>query len=107
MNDQYISLLVQVPLVGIFIYFTLRLISIFNATIEKRDDAWQTAIEKRDQEWRIFLSEQRTASNETIVALGARFGNEIKDVGEKVATLTGILLAHDARELVRRKDGQP
>ena len=104
MNEQYIGLLVQVPLVGIFIFFTLRLIGIFNATIEKREAAWSAAMEKRDEEWRTFLSEQSTTSNDTIVALGARFGNEIKEVGEKVATLTGILLAHDAR--ANRKDGQ-
>lgn len=40
MPDTYISLLAQVPLVGIFIWFTLKLITIFQTAQDARDKAY-------------------------------------------------------------------
>ena len=40
MSETYISLLAQVPLVGIFIWFTLKLIAIFQTAQDARDKAY-------------------------------------------------------------------
>jgi hypothetical protein len=78
MNDTYISLLIQVPLVGIFVWFSLRLISVFLASLEKRDAQWQA-----------FLEEQRKASHEAIAHMAGRFSDEIKALAKEVAEIRG------------------
>lgn len=92
--EQYIGLLVQVPLVGIFIWFTLRIVDRFMASLDKRDTQWQA-----------FLEEQRKLSSESIASMAARFGDEIKEVSREVASLRGVLLAHDARSQERQNRG--
>jgi Na+/phosphate symporter len=77
-----VALLGQVPLVGIFVWFTL-LIYKYN----------QEAQDKRDNEWRDFLREQREASN---LALG-RLAEEIKGVTVITSNVLAILTAHDTR----------
>lgn len=72
--DPIISLLVQVPLVGIFVWFTLQL----SKNMQKQQD-------ERDAQWRDFLREQRESNN---AALG-RLADEIK-------SNTQVLTAHMA-----------
>lgn len=83
-TEAYIGLLIQVPLVGIFIYFTLRIISIFLDSLEKRDLQWQ-----------VFLREQRDATN----AVVARLAEELKTISQDVSRLTELITMHD--QLVR------
>jgi len=78
MTDSYISLLIQIPLVGIFVWFSLRLISIFMASLEKRDE-----------QWRVFLEEQRQSSQDAIAHMAGRFADEIKALGKEVAEIKG------------------
>ncbi len=80
MQDSYISLLIQIPLVGIFVWFSLRLISIFMASLEKRDE-----------QWRVFLEEQRQSSQDAIAYMAGRFADEIKVLGKEVAEIRGKL----------------
>ncbi len=87
--SQYIGLLVQVPLVGIFIFFTLKLISIFIGTVDK----FLAALKERDEQWKSFLEEQRKINNEVIKDFASRLGEEMKKVTSEVAKLEGILLA--------------
>lgn len=78
MDNTYISLLVQIPLVGIFVWFSLRLISVFLESIDKRDVQWQK-----------FLEEQRKASHEAIAHMAERFATEIKALAKEVAEIRG------------------
>jgi len=73
-NSSYISLLVQVPLVGMFIWFTLR---------QSKD--FLSAMEKRDEQWRIFLKDHTEATN---MAIG-RIAEEVKNLGREVSEMRG------------------
>ena len=76
--ESYFSLLVQVPLVGIFVWFALKLINSF-----------QTSLEKRDTQWQAFLEEQRTTFHDALTTMGGRFGDEIRNLAKEVAELKG------------------
>lgn len=79
---DYISLLVQIPLVGIFVWFALRLVNSFQASLENRDAQWQA-----------FLEEQRTAFHDALTTMGNRFGDEIRTLAKEVAELRGVINA--------------
>ena len=68
--EGYISLLVQIPLVGMFIWFTLR-----------QNHDFLTAMEKRDEQWRIFLKAQTDSMSTAI----SRIAEEVKNLGREVA----------------------
>lgn len=87
--EAYIGLLIQVPLVGIFIWFTLRIVDRFLKTLEQRDLQWQE-----------FLAGQRKENSEALSSLAARLGDEIKSIAVEVARFNGVLTAHDARSQV-------
>ena len=92
MPDGVINLLIQLPIVGIFVIFILEW--------SKRQDK---ATEKRDQDWREFLREERLHRVEAI----GRLAEEIKSVSQQVNQLNGLLSAHDARSQERgRATGQ-
>ena len=69
MGQEWISLLLQVPLVGVFIYFALQQQKIFNAYLERREESWQR-----------FLREERDA----LIASLNRLASEVKAVNDEV-----------------------
>ncbi len=75
MPESVISLLTQIPLVGIFIWFILER--------DKRSDAKQV---ERDNQWREFLKEQREQNNGAI----ARLAEEIKKIAERVSEMQDV-----------------
>lgn len=77
----YIGLLAQIPLVGIFVWFALKIIAVFMSWLEKRDAQWQ-----------IFLEEQRNATN-----------GELKILTAEMVRMNSTLSAHDARVTEGRK----
>jgi len=79
---DFISLLGQVPLVGVFIFFTL--------TLLRRQAESE---ERRDREWRDFLREQREQSS---LAIG-RIADEVKLLAQQTAAMNALLVTHDAR----------
>lgn len=81
MPEYLVNLLVQIPLVGVFIWFILER--------DKRSDA---ALSERDKQWREFLAEQREQNNNAI----SRLAEEIKGISSQVSSLNGIISAHDA-----------
>lgn|GEM_PF-1926456 len=93
--ETYIGLLIQVPLVGVFIWFTLKIVDRFMASLDARDKQWQD-----------FLAQQRKETNEAMTSLATRLGEEIKSVTNKVAEFNGILSAHDARQQERTRQNK-
>jgi hypothetical protein len=81
MPESLINLLIQIPLVGIFVWFILER--------DKRSDAQQS---DRETQWRDFLREQREQNNSSI----ARLAEKIESISHEVARLNGVLSAHDA-----------
>jgi Tfp pilus assembly protein PilO len=76
MPDPIINLLIQIPLVGIFIWFILER--------DKRSDAQQ---KERDQQWREFLKEQREQNNAAV----SRLAEEQKEMRSEFAKLAGVI----------------
>lgn len=77
-TEAWISLAIQIPLVGIFVWFSLQLISYFLNSIDKRDAAW-----------REFINSQREANNLSIANMATRFSDEIRILGKEIAELRG------------------
>lgn len=92
---EYIGLLIQVPLVGVFIWFALKIMDRFLASLESRDKQWQE-----------FLAAQRKETSDAMVALAARLGDEIKQLSSEVSKFNGVLSAHDARQQERTRVGR-
>jgi len=95
MPDYVISLLAQIPLVGIFVWFVL----VWSDRMEK-------SAEKREKAWREFLEDQRKAANEAI----GRLAEEIKENTQQLVAVKTIVDSHDQRmgmavaEMKARKD---
>lgn len=64
MDAQYISLLIQFPLVGVFIWFTLRMQADYRADMTRREEQWQRFLEQKDEIWRNFIRELVERSSE-------------------------------------------
>lgn len=82
MPESVINLLVQVPLVGIFVWFILQ-----------RDKQTAASEQKRDDQWRDFLREEREMRADTT----SRLAEEIKQIGQEVARVAALLASHDAK----------
>lgn len=72
--ETYLGLLIQVPLVGMFIWFTLR---------QNKD--FLTAMEKRDEQWREFLRDHTDSTNAAI----GRIAEEVKLLSREVSEMRG------------------
>lgn len=57
MNSDMISLLIQIPLLGVFVWYTLRLSADYRADAGRRDEQWQRFIEQQNELWRNFIRE--------------------------------------------------
>ena len=90
-NEAIANLLIQIPLVGIFIIFILEW--------SKRMDK---AILERDEKWRDFLREDRSLRAEMLRALA----EEIQNNTETLSKMTNDIARHEADALLmrRRKD---
>jgi len=97
MTPEIINVLIQIPLVGAFIWFTLRLSDIHQKERTARDAAWQAWLTDQNMQMREFLAEQRSASNGAL----ARLAEEIKSNTTHTAELTGVITRHDERMTTR------
>lgn len=80
-GEPYINLLMQIPLVGLFVWFIL-----------KRDERADIQQRERDEQWRSFLQEQREQNNAAL----QRLAGEISLIAQKVGDMSETLSAHDA-----------
>ncbi len=78
--DSILSLFIQIPLVGIFVWFVL-----------ERDKRLEAGFTRRDKEWRDCLGEQRLQGNEAIT----RLTEEIKVIAAAVVQSSTLLSQHD------------
>ena len=91
---DWTSVLVQVPIVAVFIWFTLRLNAEHQKTIDKivadnRQSStavmadWRNYLKERDEQWINFLIEQRNSQNKTLDT----FAQRLNDVATVVRDL--------------------
>jgi hypothetical protein len=76
------SVLTQLPLVGLFVWFIL-----------ERDKRQAVTETRRDDAWREFIKEQRGQANEAI----GRIADEVKALAQQTSAMSAILIAHDTR----------
>lgn len=74
--EPYLSLLIQIPLVGIFVWFSLQLINIFLKSIDARD-----------AQWKMWLETERKANQEAVSHMAQRFADEIRNLSKEIAEL--------------------
>lgn len=98
--ESWITLAIQVPLVGLFIYFSIVMIDrflksiaeltrSFSETVAKLTTNFVDSSDKRDAAWRDFFNQQREANNSAIQSMAARFSDEIRTLGKEVSELRG------------------
>lgn len=80
MDTPLLSLLAQIPLVGIFVWFVLEMMKRY---LQERTE--------RDQQWRDFLRELRDAQNAAI----ARLAEEIKVIACEVSSMREAINRHE------------
>lgn len=100
-----LPLLLQIPIVGAFIVFTLQMQKSFQEMIRERDKEWQAFLReeradyltqevRRDTEWKTFLSDRSHQNRDAL----ENMVNEMKQMGQNIATLNALLISHDASE---------
>jgi len=83
--QPYISLFVQIPIVFIFVWFSINMLDKFLRALEKRDEQ----LAKRDEQFQVFLEQQRKSSFDAMGHMTGRFADEIKALGKDIAELRG------------------
>jgi hypothetical protein len=102
MSDGIIGLLIQVPLVGIFVWFTLKVLSLQREERTARDKNWREFItsqtqsfldfsNKQDEKWRGFLSTEK----EQRLATMADAGGELEALAKSIKELFDALRQHE------------
>ena len=93
MPSEYINLLIQIPLVGIFVWFALRLSADYRADAEKRDKQWQTFIDQQNELWRSFIKDlvERSSSADDIVS------QRLAELATVIRSLLDDFKTHDQR----------
>jgi hypothetical protein len=87
--EAYIGLLIQIPLVGIFVWFSLQLISIFLKSMTDLRNSFISSMDLRDREWRTYIDQERQANHDAIAHMAQRFADEIRVLAKEVAELRG------------------
>lgn len=98
--ESWISLAIQIPLVGLFIYFSITMIEkflksisditkTFAASIEVINKSFVDSADKRDGAWRDFFNQQREANAQAIQNMAVRFSDEIRAIGKEVSEMRG------------------
>ena len=87
--EAYIGLLIQIPLVGIFVWFSLQLISIFLKSMTDLRNSFINSMDMRDKEWRLYIDQERINNHNAIAHMAQRFADEIRVLSKEVAELRG------------------
>ena len=77
-TEAWVSLAIQIPIVGIFVWLSLQLIASFLKALDQRDKSWQE-----------FLAAQREADRGSIGGMAQRFSDEIRALGKDIAEMRG------------------
>jgi len=99
------SILIQIPLVGAFIWFALKLNASHQRTIDKliadgRVSSlsvmtdWRNYLSKRDEQWLQFLVDQRDSQNRTLDT----FAQRLSDLSNVVSDLDQHIRSKQALE---------
>lgn len=93
LSQEIVQLLIQVPLLGVFVWFTLKLSGDFRADTAKRDEQWQKFIEQQNELWRNFIRELVERSLSADDTVSQRLG----ELGIVIRSLIDDFKNHDQR----------
>jgi hypothetical protein len=85
--ENYLGLLIQIPLVGIFVWFSLKLIGQFLDHLREQRIAYLKNLEDQAASWRLFLDQERKANHEAIAHMAQRFADEIRGLTKALEEL--------------------
>jgi hypothetical protein len=88
MPDSVISLLVQIPIVGAFIWFTLRLRDEERKERKERDQEWRGWLKDEHTAFMSFLTEERTARSVELDRSFTVLSDGLKTINEKADART-------------------
>jgi hypothetical protein len=104
MPTEVINLLIQVPLIGVFIYFALRMSQDYRIDTAKRDAQWQAFMDERNKLWMESRAQQDELWRAFIREINDRNGNFEDMIGQRLAELASLhksliddFKAHDQR----------
>jgi len=90
LESPVISLLIQIPLVGIFVWFTLKLSDQHRQERKERDREWREWLHDERQNSQDFLMKERSLRDEAFNKSFGRLAEEVKGVQT-------ALVKHDER----------
>lgn len=102
-TDLLLQVAVQIPIVAVFIWFTLRIIDVFQkqiisltekflTSLEQMQAAHDTSDRERDAEMQRFIEQSQSTYNAGM----ARLAEEVKSNTSQTAANTAIITRHDA-----------
>lgn len=85
MPDSVISLLVQIPIVGAFIWFTLKLRDEERKERKERDQDWRGWLKEEHTEFMTFLTEERNLRSIQLEKSFETLSGELKGITQTLA----------------------
>ena len=97
-----LPLLLQIPIVGAFIVFTLKMQESFQNTQKERDQSWQAFLKeerqdylaqeiRRDIEWQKFLGERSLQNRDILEGIIG----QLREMSLNISSLNALLVSHD------------
>lgn len=93
MPDSVISLLVQIPIVGAFIWFTLKLRDEERKERQSRDQEWRGWLKDEHTAFMSFLTEERNARSIQLDRSFTVLSSEIQAINEKADARTATAVS--------------
>ncbi len=98
LSDTVISLLIQVPLVGAFIYFTITLTREFRSDNRATQDEMMKFIDSQNSRWQSTLDDERESRKESLIQSMReveRLAESIEVLASGISRNTEAILSHD------------
>lgn len=102
MPDSVVSLLVQIPIVGVFIWFTLRMRDEERKERKDRDQEWRGWLKDEHTAFMSFLTEERNAWAVQLERSFSVLSNELEEINEK----SDVRAAAAVEQVISRLSGR-
>lgn len=110
MPEYAVNLLIQVPLVGMFIFYALRTSADNRADAAKRDEQWRTFLEQQAKSNAAFIEQQNILwrgfikdMNDTSCASGDLQAQRLGELAQILSSLKDEFRNHDARTIAKER----
>ncbi len=108
MPEYAVNLLIQVPLVGMFIFYALRTSADNRADASKRDEQWRSFLEQQAKSNTAFIEQQNVLwrgfikdMNDTSCASGDLQAQRLMELAQIISGLRADFKEHDQRVITK------